>query len=233
MAGRGVILKIPLGMILLLAALTLAAPALGQDEGWQVVDRVVVVVGAAGERGQDAEMVTSYELEVEAMLVLAERARSAEAARPEALTESFLDAVLENLIHHLLIVSEASRLELVTLSDEEIASERQEIGERLGEGGLERFIEVTGLTGEIIDSIVRRRALVAAFIQRNVNLSVRVTDADIEALYRQGEHPFGDRPLGELRESLEALITARRQRERLTGWLTDARRRSWVRVIPP
>lgn len=201
--------------------------------GERIVDRVVAVVGAAGDRGEDLRIVTDFELEVEAQLVLAERAHSVDIALGRPLPERLRASVLETIINYLLIESEASRLALVSVSDSEVDSERRVIERRAGgEGALEQLRQSTGAPVELIDTIIRRRALVSLFIQRNIQLVAPITELDVDEAYARGDHPFGDRPLEEIRSSIETYLTARRQRERLTQWLEEARRRSRVWIIP-
>lgn len=201
--------------------------------GETVVDRVVAVVGAAGDRSQDLRIVTDFELEVEAQLLLAERAHSVEVALGRPVPEQLRESVLETVINYLLIESEASRLALVSVSDSEVTAERHVIELRAGgEGALEQLRQRTGAPEELIDTIIRRRALVSLFIQRNIQLVAPITELDVEEAFTEGDHPFGDRPLEEIRSSIETFLTARRQRERLTQWLENARRRSRIWIIP-
>jgi hypothetical protein len=178
--------------------------------------------------------VTAFELEVETYLVIAERAHRLDVLRAGRPPQRLLDAVLETLVSHLLIEDEAAELELVTLSDADVAAERASLEGRLGgPGALERFRLAVGAPAELIESIVRRRALVAAFVRRNIQAGASVTDLDVEEAYRRGDHPFGTRPLEEIRPALEAYIVATRQREQLSQWLREARRRSRVTIVPP
>lgn len=205
-----------------------------EAEEREIVDRVVAVVGAAGERGRDVRLVTAFELEVEARLLLAERAHSVRGATTGDLPAELLETTLQTTISHLLIEAEAARLQLVSVSRDEIEAERRQSEERIsGENALERFQRATGAPDDLLSSIYRRRALVTAFIQQNIQLSTRATEEQVEAVYESGDHPFGDRPLEEIRGALEAFITARSQRERLAEWLEDARARSRIRLIPP
>ena len=204
----------------------------GRIGGEVVVDRVVALVGAAGDSGRDISIITAYELDIEARLLLAERSHSVDGIAGRPIPQRLLDSVLETMIDHQLIVGEASRFQLISVTEEDIESERQNIEQRLGgPGSLVRFQTTIGVPRELVDGILRRRALVAAFIQRNIQISTRVADADIEEAYRSGDHPFGDLPLEEIRASLDAFLVARRQRERLAQWLEETRGRSRIRII--
>ena len=200
-------------------------------DGEFIVDRVVAFVGAAGDRGADLWIVTAYEQEIEARLMLAERLHGVEAAVERELPERFLTSVLRTIINHLLIQSEATRLDLVAVSDEEVAAERQLIEERL-RNTIAHFCTVSRAPVQLVEAIVQRRALVASFIRRNIHLVTQVTDDELHQTYTSGEHPFGDRPLEEIRAPLEAYIIATNQRQRLSDWIRDARRRNRVRMIP-
>jgi hypothetical protein len=233
----------PWAQALALAALAALAPAAAGAEaaappgeaGDEVeVDRVLAVVGGAGDRGRDLRIVTAFELEVETALVIAERAHTVDVVGTVRPPQRLLDAVLETIISHLLIEEEAAGLDLDSASDAEVAAERAALEARLGgAGSLARFGQALGAPADLVDAIVRRRALVSAFVRSNFQFGTSVTDLDVDDAYRRGEHPFGDRPLEEIRPSLEAYIVATRQREQLSQWLREARRRSRVWIIPP
>jgi hypothetical protein len=204
------------------------------ESSTEIVDRVVAVVSGISERGSDVRIITAFELEVEARLLLAERAHSVSGATTEPVPETLLQTTLDTIIGHLLIEGEAARLRLVTISTQDIAAERQLSEERLGgEGALERFQRATGAPEDLVTAIFRRRALVAAFVEQNIQLTTRITDEQVEETFHSGDHPFGDRPLEEIRGAIEAFLTASSQRERLGEWLEDARGRSRIRLIPP
>ena len=216
-----------------LALLQPSAPAQAEvSRGDEVlVDRVVAVVEPSRAHGEESEVVTRFELDVETRLVLSERARSlgAVAAEPPS---TLVSAVLRTIVDQILIRREAERLELASVSDDEVARERAALESRLGgPGSLDRFGEMTGAPAGLIDAIVRRRATVARFIARNVALAVRVTDAEVAAAYAAGDHPFAGRPFDEVRDEVEAYVVALRQQQRLAEWLRDLRRRSRVRVL--
>lgn len=216
--------------LLLLPAARAGAEARVDDV---LVDRVVVVVGAVGEQGAELRIVTAFELEVEARLLLAERTRSLDAALRN-LDSRFLGTVRDTIVNQLLIVGEATRLQLVTLEDDAVAAERQSLEARLGgPGSIERFCSLTHASNDLVDQIIRRRLLATSYIQQNIQLSFTVTESDLVEAHRDGNHPFGDRDLEEIRGQLQAFILARRQRQRLVEWLQESRERSRIRVIEP
>jgi hypothetical protein len=225
-SGRPALL---VGPLLLLVSSAAAAESARGDE--VLVDRVVAVVEADRGAEEDGEVVTLFELLVEARLLVAERARSVDVAAVEP-PERLLRAVLRVLVDQILIRREAARLELASVSDEDVGRERRTVETRLGgPGSIDRFTASTGAPPELLEATIRRRATVARFVARNVALAVRVTDAEVEAAHREGGHPFEGRPLEEVRDEMEALLVARRQRQRLDEWLRDLRRRSRVRFI--
>lgn len=207
--------------------------ARGESSGGNTttVDRIVAVVEGSGARGEEAEIITLFELVVEARLVRAERQGSVEEAM-SGLSEALLDAVLRTAIDQLLIRKEATRLGVVTISRASTERERQAMELRLGGAeALATLLQVTGAPEDLIEAIATRRAMVNDFVARSVTLSVRLSDAEVAAGYRAGGHPFEGRPLDEVREQLEAHLTAERRRELLEEWLSDLRDRARVRVL--
>jgi hypothetical protein len=222
-------------LCLVLAAISLM-PQTSRAEARQgevVVDRVLVVLGIAGTESEDLRIVTAFELEVEARLVLAERSRSVELASSD-IDERFLNAVLEGIVNQYLLVDEAMRLQLVAPEEGQLAAKREELETRLGgPGALARFSDITRAPSELIDQIIRRRFMAEEFVLQNIQLAFSVTDAELREAHEQGDHPFTNQAFEEIRGQLEAVILARRQRRRLEEWLDEARRRSRVRRIDP
>jgi len=231
-------LKVRLAFVWLVLALWVSGPSPLRAEGAPrsgefVVDRIILEVGAAGAQGADIRIVTRYELEVEARLILAERSRSVESAGSD-LSPRFLSVILVAITNQILMVDESTRLQLVTPSDQQLAAERDALEQRLGgPGSLARFFELTGAPPDLLEHLIWRRVVAEEFIRQNIRLAVSVTDEELEQAYQQGNHPFGQLPLPEIRGQLEAYILAQRQREHLEQWLGDVRRRSRIRVIEP
>lgn len=228
-------MKFLLKTLPVLVLLFCSEPLWAQDsfENEIVVDRVLAVVGAPGERGQEVRIITAYELDIEARLMVAERAQNADAASQTSLPQGLLDSVLETVIRQFLIEAEATRLQLVALTDEDLWAERERIEASLGgQGSLDRFTEVTGAPPDLVNAIVWRRAFVDSFIRQNFQMSSSVSDEEIESAYERGEHPFGDRPLEQIRPSLEAYLIAIRQQEQIETWLEEARGRNRVSFLP-
>ena len=198
-----------------------------------VVDRVVAIVGAAGDRGAELHIVTLVELNVEARLVVAERTSALNSALTVEITPGLQESVLAGIIDQLLLVAEAQRLELAAVGPDDIDEERAALANRLGgPAGLDLFQRLTGAPAELVNAIVQRRVVARQFMQRHVRSVTPVSTDEVDALYRNGDHPFGDRPLEEVRGSLEAILVARQRQEGLAEWLAGARRRSRVRILP-
>jgi hypothetical protein len=68
-------------------------------------------------------------------------------------------------------------------------------------------------------------------LRANLEGSTVVSDAQLARVYESGEHPFGDRPLPEVREPLRAWIAQAVLRRDVRRWIEVLRRRTAVRVV--
>ena len=73
-------------------------------------------------------------------------------------------------------------------------------------GGAETFTALCralGVGSDELAQIARRRALVDAFLRANLEGSGTVSDAEIERVYAEGEHPFKEMTLDAAREAFQ------------------------------
>ncbi len=192
------------------------------------LEALVAVVGGQTPSSTTDVLLLS-DVELAAHLALA-RSGSAEPAPTPAL----LQAALEQLIGETLIRREAARLRADEPTVDEVDRQRDVLERSVGGAEtLDRLLAALGATRPEIDAIARRRAAVERFLGANLEGAIEVTDADIERAYREMAHPFLDRPLEEVRESLRAWLRIARLDQDVTRWLAALRRRTSVHVLRP
>lgn len=195
------------------------------------IDGVVAIVG-----GHTPSVTTDVVLrsDVELRAVLAVAARSPDLPSLPELPPELLEATLQEILGELVIAREAMRLHAPEPSASQVERHRAEIVRSVGgEERFERLLARHGIAPEEIDALARRRAFVDAFLRANLEGSTRVSDARVEETYREGEHPFADRPLDEVRELLRAWIATEALQRDVRRWVEVLRSRTPMRVVVP
>lgn len=145
-----------------------------------------------------------------------------------------LAASLDELVGEALIAREADRLRAARPDDAAVARERARLEERAGGATrLEALLRGIGARVEEVEELARRRAYVDAFLRANLEGSTVVSDAQIQRVYEEGEHPFVERPLEEVREVLRAWLAQQLLRRDVQRWIEVLRSRTEVRTLAP
>lgn len=195
------------------------------------VDGVVAIVG-----GHTPSATTDVILrsDVELRAILAVAARSPDLPTIPELPPELLAATLQEIIGELVIAREATRLHAPEPTETHVERHRAEIVRSVGgESRFERLLSRHDVSRDEIAAIARRRAFVDAFLRANLEGSTLVSDARVEEAYREGDHPFADRPLDEVRELLRAWLATEALQRDVRRWVEVLRSRTPIRVLEP
>jgi len=196
-------------------AVAIATTLLPAAAGAELVDRIVAIV--------DRDVVTLSE---------AEQARAIAATRSDGRVD-LVDAV-ERLIESRLVEREVERFssepvprELVDQAVEEVRSSFTTAED------FRAMLAATGLSEQELRSQLRRQLEVNRYLERRFRGLVFVTDAEIEAYYRD-ELPrdLGGRPAPELAQVTDAIrriLEERRFNARVDQWIAELKSRAVIR----
>lgn len=148
------------------------------------------------------------------------------------LPEGLLGAALDELIGEALIEREASRLGLDAPSELRVQAQRDALAAMAG--GEQRFYQVAealGVGRREIESIARRRATVAGFLEANLVGTTDVTTAEVERVYEAGGHPFVGQDLEVVREALRRWLGQQRTHCAVKRWVEGLRMRADVNLL--
>lgn len=189
-------------------------------------EAIVAVVGGPTP-GPTTNVVLLSDVEFRARLELA----VAGGAMLREVPRDLLIATLEEIIGELLVAREADRLGTADPSEGDIRRERDRLVTSVGgEDALARLLDGVSASDEEVQVIAARRARVNAFFRANLEGTSEISDAQLEARYASGLHPFGERPLEEIREALRAWMASEAVRNDVRRWLSVLRERSVVRT---
>jgi len=193
------------------------------------VDGVAAVVGGSAP-GPGVDVILRSDVELRARMALG--GQEGEPLPARSLPPDLLSATLDQLIGELLIAREAERVRVSTPDERDLAREMARFEEEAGGADrLAALLERLGASRGEVEAMARRRALVAAFLQANLEGTTVVTDAELDRAYETGEHPFTDRPIEEVRGDLRAWLSRRALDRAVRRWVSVLRARTTVRVL--
>lgn len=192
-------------------------------------DGIAAVVGGAAP-GAGVSLVLISDVDLRARILLSGRLGRPAAGVP--VPRGLLASTLDQIVGELLIAREAERVRVTPPAPGAIARERARLQEEAGGVTvLTELIRRTGATREEVAAIARRRALVAAFLQANLEGTTVVTDAEVARVYEAGDHPFEGRPLAQVDRDLRALIARQAVDRAVRRWVNVLRARTAVTVL--
>ncbi len=222
-----------LGTVVLSLVLHVAWQSAAADapvvRGGARADGIAAVVGGAAP-GPGVDLVLVSDVDLRARIMLSGRLDRPAAGMP--VPPSLMASTLDQIVGELLIAREAERVRVTPPGPAALAAERARLQQEAG--GVTTLTELlrrTGATRREIGAIARRRALVAAFLQANLEGTTVVTDAEVERVYEAGEHPFVGRPLVEVQRELRALIARQAIDLAVRRWVNVLRARTVVTLL--
>ncbi|HYQ80789.1 MAG TPA: hypothetical protein VEP68_04770 [Anaeromyxobacteraceae bacterium] len=214
----------PLPLLIALAATPAAAPAEGK-----VVEEVVAVIRPAG---GESRVVTLSKLTEEARIVLISRGATEAALRP--LDGPALKATLDWYVDQTLLSEEAARLQVAEVESGEA---RAELGRFRGRFARPEdyaaFLARNDMSDEDVLAVLSRMLRVQRYLDSRVATAARarVSDADVEAAWKERRAEFGNLPLAQVREAVRARLAEERIQAEVKSLLADLRRRAEIRVL--
>ena len=210
---------------LLVALAALASPP---GEG-QVVEEVVAVIRAAG---GEPRVVTLTKLTEEARIVMISRGATEAASRP--LDGPALKATLDWYVDQTLLSAEAARLDVFEVERGEARAELDRFQKRFARPEeYAAFLSQNDISEEDVLAVLQRMLRVQRYLDSRVATAARarVSDAEVEAAWRERKAEFGGLPLAQVRDAVRARLAEERVRADVKVLLSDLRRRSEVRVL--
>jgi len=192
------------------------------------LDGVAAVVGGSG-AGPDVDVILRSDVELRARILLSgERRRVVEGPIPGF----WLAQALEQMVGESLIAREAERVRLATPTAADQQQERAHLQELAGGAQqLAALMALMQVSQAELDTMVRRRALVAVFLTANLDRATVITDAEVERAYEQAREQLAGRTLDETREMIRAQLARQAMQGTVAQWVQKLRARTTVNVV--
>jgi hypothetical protein len=208
------------------AAFAEAAPA-----AHATIDRVAVryyapETGGSGRPHFVSERMLSFEARLDA---LAEEATDKDAFEDRFVRGALDRHVAEDMLSSLAVQSGTTPADLSSLADEERTGLVERVG---GADALRRAMALEGIDDSELDTLLRRRARAALYVDRALTPLLRPTDEQLREVFRTSAHPFKNAPFESVRPALARWFVEERLRAAETTFLQVARARVRVVVVP-
>ncbi|MEM9071601.1 MAG: hypothetical protein AAGE52_24045 [Myxococcota bacterium] len=192
-------------------------------------DGLAAIVGATTPRA-DAIVLLHSDIDFRARLRLIREQPGNPHLGP--LPRGLLRATLDELLGEALIAVEAERVQIASPSERDLRQARERL-EALagGPASFASLVNALGTTEEELTQMVRRRALVAVFLEANLEGAASVTDTRVRSAFESGEHPFLGQEFEDVREAMRIWLARQALDEAVARWVQVLRARVPVRLL--
>ncbi len=128
------------------------------------------------------------------------------------------EGAIHDLIERRLLLAEAKRFEVEPPSEAEVNAALEHRGGNGDAGEFRRAIQ--------------DRLWIDRFIDQRIRFFILVPPGEVERYYQAHAADFGNRPLDEVREEIQRLLTKQRFQERYDAYIARLRARAKIRINP-
>ena len=200
------------------------SPAYGEEQvpAGLLVDEVVAVV--------NRQVITRSEVWEEAVLILVEQ-RGREGLR-YSITPVFLEKVLDMLINQQVLLDEARRVGLPTVSAHEQSQLLEGFRTRFPDReSYVRFLLEHGMDESRLSVALVRHLRVERLKENKLRVMPEVTDVQVRQYYEKHRRDFGSASLNDVAAAIRVRLSQTQQERELARWLGELGKRSEVKVL--
>lgn len=183
-----------------------------------VLDRVLAVV--------NGEIISLSEVESE--LIFFDQVNPA----PEkGFSDSDIQAGIQKLIDHKLLLAEAKRFDVEDPTPKQIQEKLEEIQKRFSTpGGFEKTLRQNAMTLEDLKQKIAEHLIVDRFIDQRIRFFVIVLPEEIASYYAEHQADFQGRPLDEVEKDIERILLEQKEKTKLEDYLTKLRTKANIQI---
>ncbi len=183
-----------------------------------VLDRVLAVV--------NGEIISLSDVESE--LIFFDQVNPA----PEkGFSDSDIQAGIQKLIDHKLLLAEAKRFDVENPTPKQIQENLEETQKRFSTpGGFEKALRQNAMTLEDLKQKIAEHLIVDRFIDQRIRFFVIVLPEEIASYYAEHQADFQGRPLDEVEKDIERILLEQKEKTKLEDYLTKLRTKANVQI---
>jgi len=140
---------------------------------------------------------------------------------------------LEGLINRHLLIQEAYRLKFVEVSDQDVNAEIEKLKVRLGsDDAFADFLARLDITREQLGRMLGERLLVEKFIEKKIELYVRVSRDEAQDYFNNHPAEFTGKRFQEVQKTITAMLTDQKLKQQVAQYLAELRSKADIRLNP-
>jgi parvulin-like peptidyl-prolyl isomerase len=138
---------------------------------------------------------------------------------------------LEGLINRRLLIQETGRLRFVEVSAQDVSTEVEKLRKRIGsDKEFSDFLAGLDMTKEQLDRMLAERLLVERFVEKKIELFVRVSRDEAQSYYDTHPAEFKGKRFPEVQKQITALLYEDKLDRQVEQYLAELRSKADVRV---
>lgn len=138
---------------------------------------------------------------------------------------------LWELIDRSLLINEAERFGMTSVSDEEIAEALTEVKKEFpSEVEFLKALERWGMDLEDFKSQIREQIISVRFVNQRIRFFVRISEEDIKKFYNENLSRFNNKTIEEARGEIETVLTERETAKKLEEYIKKLRSKAEIRI---
>ncbi|MDA8098930.1 MAG: SurA N-terminal domain-containing protein [Nitrospiraceae bacterium] len=143
------------------------------------------------------------------------------------------EETLEGLINRKLLFQEALRLHIAEVTDQDVASEMDQLRTRLGgDEAYRAFLSRSGLTDAGVKRMLGERLLVERFVEKKISLFARVTRDEAQDYFAAHAGEYPGKRFAEVQAQITAMLAAQKTGQQLDLYVEELRGRATIRKNP-
>ena len=147
------------------------------------------------------------------------------------ISDSAIQEKVQKLIDQKLFLTEAKRFDVGNPSESEIQEELQRMQKRFASPDLfEKALRQSGMTLEDLKQKITEHLIVDRFIDQRIRFFVIVLPEEISHYYDDHHSDFQNKPLADVENEIEKLLTTQKAKEKLEDYLSKVRAKANIQI---
>ncbi len=183
-----------------------------------VLDRVLAVV--------NGEIISLSEVESE--LTFFDQVNP---VQEKGLSDSAIQAGIQKLIDHKLLLAEAKRFDVEDLTGKEIQEKLEEMQKRFSTpGSFEKALRQNAMTPEDLKQKIAEHLIVDRFIDQRIRFFVIVLPEEISRYYAENKADFQGKPSDEVEKDIERILLEQKEKTKLEDYLSKVKAKVSIQI---
>ena len=183
-----------------------------------VLDRVLAVV--------NGEIISLSEVEGELTFF-----GQVDPAQEKGLSDSVIQAEIQKLIDHKLLLTEAKRFDVEDPTETEIQGRLEEVQKQFSTPQtFEKNLRQNAMTLEDLKQRIKEHLIIDRFIDQRIRFFLIVLPEDISRYYTENQADFKGKSLDEVEKEIERILLEQKEKTKLEDYLSKVKTKARIQI---